>query len=195
MYLPTLKNATISFRRHLVLALRQLSMPRITENELLLVSKSNRETLNGFSRGVQLTSRSGKSIHELQVRVALDRIKLANLHLRQAATASRSKVPQYRTTVSRAYYAMYHAARAATYISIGGDDHEQHSVLPTKLPADFPNCDEWKNRLKIARLERNRADYDPYPAGDRYFGDSAEKMLQDARLLLRLARAYLQSKI
>lgn len=169
-------------------------MPRITENELLLVSKSNQETLKGFSRGAELTSRSGKSIHELQVRVALDRIKLANTHLKQAAAASRANTPLHRSTVSRAYYAMYHAARAVTYISIGGDDHEQHSVLPTKLPADFPNCDEWKNRLKNARFERNRADYDPYPEGDMKFSESAGEMLQNARILVKLARAYLQSK-
>lgn len=169
-------------------------MPRITENELLLVSKSNQETLKGFDRGAQLTSRSGKTIHELQVRVALDRIKLANLHLKQASAAARARPSQHRSTVSRAYYAMYHAARAATYISIGGDDHEQHSVLPTKLPADFPNCDEWKNRLKTARLERNRADYDPYPAGDMEFAGSAEELLQNARSLVKLARIYLKSK-
>lgn len=169
-------------------------MPRITENELLLVSKSNQETLKGFVRGAQLTSRSGKTIHELQVHVALDRIKLANLHLKQATAASRAKLPQNRSTVSRAYYAMYHAARAATYISIGGDDHEQHSVLPTKLPADFPNCDEWKNRLKMARLERNRADYDPYPAGDVEFSETAGELLQNARMLVKLARSYLQAK-
>ncbi|MGE8565258.1 MULTISPECIES: HEPN domain-containing protein [Achromobacter] len=169
-------------------------MPRITENELLLVSKSNQETLRGFARGVQLTTRSGRSIHELQVRVALDRLKLANLHLRQASAAARAKAPHHRATVSRAYYAMYHAARAVTYLAIGGDDHEGHSVLPMKLPADFPDCDEWKNRLKIARLERNRADYDPYPAGDVEFSDSAGELLQNARMLVKLSRAYLHSK-
>lgn len=170
-------------------------MPNISTNELLLISKSNQETLRGFSQGAQLTNRSGKSIRELQVRVALDRIKLANLHLRQASSASKTKIPQYRSTVSRAYYAMYHAARAVTYISIGGDDHEQHSVLPTKLPPDFPDCENWKNALKLARLERNRADYDPYPSGDNEFSKSAEQLLQNARTMLKVARVYLQSKI
>ena len=169
-------------------------MPRITESELLLVSKANQETLRGFSRGVQLSVRSGRSIQELQARVALDRLKLANLHLKQAITATRSQAPLHRTTVSRAYYAMYHAARAATYLAVGGDDHEQHSVLPTKLPADFPNCDDWKIKLKDARLERNRADYDPYPAGDMDFSVSARDMLLDARLLIKLTRVYLKLK-
>ena len=170
-------------------------MPKITEKELLLVSKSNQDALKGFALGVHLASRSGRSINELQVRVAQDRIKLAGLHLRQAATASRSTPPRHRTTVSRAYYAMYHAARAASYISIGGDDHEQHSVLATKLPGDFPDCNEWKNRLKTARLERNRADYDPYPAGDGDFSGSAGEIMKHARLMLKLARVYLQSKV
>lgn len=169
-------------------------MPRITESELLLVSKASQDTLKGFVRGVQLSTRSGRSIQELQARVAMDRLKLANLHLTQAVAASRTHTPLHRTTVSRAYYAMYHAARAATYLAIGGDDHEQHSVLPTKFPADFPDCDIWKNKLKDARLERNRADYDPYPAGDQDFSGSASTMLQDARLLIKQTRIYLRSK-
>lgn len=166
----------------------------ISENELLLVSKSNQETLKGFAKGISLTTRSGKTLPELQIRVAQDRIKLANLHLKQATIASRVTPAPHRTTISRAYYAMYHAARAVTYISIGGDDHEQHSVLPTKFPSDFPDYEEWRNKLKDARFERNRADYDPYPTGDIKFSDSAEKLLTNARLLVKLARTYIQSK-
>lgn len=169
-------------------------MPRITENELLLVSKASQEILKGFSRGVDLSNRSGKSIQELQMIVAKDRLKLANLHLRQAVGTSKLLEPLHRATISRAYYAMYHAARAATYISMGGDDHEQHSVLPGKIPADFPDCEVWKNKLKEARLERNRADYDPYPAGDINFSDQASEILKNARLLMKQTTVYLQSK-
>lgn len=169
-------------------------MATITDGELLLVSKATQEKLRDFSQGVQLFSRSGKSIKELQARVAKDRLRLANIHLNQALAASKVASPLHRTTISRAYYAMYHAARAATYLSFGGDDHEQHSVLPTKLPTDFPECDEWKNRLKEARLERNRADYDPYPGGDAEFKDSATRLVREARSFIKATRTYLLSK-
>ncbi|OZI36311.1 hypothetical protein CEG14_14970 [Bordetella genomosp. 1] len=129
------------------------------------------------------------------MKVAEDRLRLASLHLKQAAVAARATQPQYRATVSRAYYAMYHAARAATYLSYGGDDHEKHSDLPVKFPADFPDSEFWRNRLKLARLDRNRADYDPYPNGDLSFKHSAKEWLQDARVLVKKTRAYLGSKI
>lgn len=169
-------------------------MAKITEGELLLISKASQETLKGFSQGVQLSVRSGKSIDELKARVAMDRLRLAGMHLKAAYSAARAQPAQQRAAISRAYYSMYHAARAATYLAIGGDDHEQHSVLPGKLPADFPKSDEWKNKLKDARLERNRADYDPYPGGDVEFGDTAKRLVEDARSFMKLARAYLRTK-
>lgn len=169
-------------------------MARITESELLFVSKATQEVLKGLSQGVELSKRSGKSIKQLQVRVARDRLRLARSHLNAARAAADSHPPQHRTTVSRAYYAMYHAARAATYLAVGGDDHEQHSVLHGKLPADFPACNDWKNKIKDARLERNRADYDPYPQDEVAFSSAAKRLVQEAAAFVRTAKAYMKTK-
>lgn len=169
-------------------------MAKITDSELLLVSKAAQEKLRDFSQGVQLTMRAGASIKELQLRVANDRLKLAKLLLKDASATANARPTLYRTTVSRAYYSMYHATRAVTYVSFGGDDHEQHSVLPTKIPADFPDSDGWKNRLKEARLDRNRADYDPYPRGDSEFFEPADRLVREARSLVKIAQQYLRSK-
>jgi len=170
-------------------------MPPLTDSELLLISKSSQDTLKNFADGVALVRRARASIGKLQIRVARDRLKLAKMQLRDAVVAFQTTPTLYRTTVSRAYYAMYHAARAATYLSAGGDDHEKHNVLPTKFPADFPNSEVWKNRLKNARLERNRADYDPYPLDDAAFGGLATQMIAEAKQLIKLTQQYIKLRV
>ncbi|WP_194724220.1 HEPN domain-containing protein [Noviherbaspirillum malthae] len=169
-------------------------MAKITESELLLISKAPQEKLKHFSDGAKIAQRARTTIQKLQLRTANDRLRLARLQLKHAIIAYKAEKDQSRTVVSRAYYAMYHAARAVTYVSFGGDDHEQHSVLPTKLPHDLPNADIWKNKLKNARLERNRADYDPYPAGDAAFGTVAADLIDQAKELIKVAQIYLRSK-
>jgi hypothetical protein len=72
-----------------------------------------------------------------------------------------------------------------------GDDHESHSDLPKHIPNDFPNRNVWENCIKTARLERNRADYDPYPKLDRAFADAAKCTLESAQEFLPLVRQYL----
>ncbi|MFS2205821.1 HEPN domain-containing protein [Variovorax sp. Varisp36] len=169
-------------------------MPRITHSELLLISKANQEKLKNFADGVLLSARANRSISQLQWRVAEDRILLARRHLRDAKLASRTMPSLTRAIVSRAYYSMYHAARAATYVYHKGDDHEAHTALATKLPSDFPNCDIWKMRLKEARFDRNRADYDPYPLPDSTFKPIADRLLKEAKELIPLAAKYIKSK-
>ncbi len=90
--------------------------------------------------------------------------------MQHADRLMRARPPMCRVAVGRYYYGMYHAMRAVVYFHVTGDDHEQHSVLPRSMPADFPDADFWKNALKDARLRRNEADYDPYPMSDVSFG-------------------------
>jgi uncharacterized protein (UPF0332 family) len=99
-----------------------------------------------------------------------------------------------RLTISRAYYAMYHSLRAVAYIYHGGDDHQQHSDLPQRLPSDFPDVAIWGNQLKSAREYRNQADYDPYPKSIAYWRDIAQLVDSDSKVLLPLTRNYLRSK-
>src|SRR5690606_20302541 len=114
-----------------------------------------------LAAGASLVVRTGYEIGQLRRRAAMDRLELANTFLADAVAISDNPYSLWRTVVSRAYYASYHALRAVVFVHHGGDDHEQHTVLPTKLPKDFPNFRDWQNTIKNARFERNRADYDP----------------------------------
>jgi uncharacterized protein (UPF0332 family) len=162
-------------------------------DDLLFVSKSPKERLDYLAAGASLVLRTGLNVEQLRSRAALDRMALASSLLREARRLHRGDGLR-RTVVSRAYYAMYHACRAATFLSFGGDDHEQHTILPSKLPADFPDQGRWQNALKNARLERNRADYDPYPSKDKDFRAAADTLIADATALVTLARRYVESK-
>lgn len=169
-------------------------MSRITDSELLLVSKASAEKLKNFADGASLTARARRTIRQLQIRVATDRVRLARRHLKDAQLARTAATPSPRTVVSRAYYAIYHAARAVTYVHHEGDDHEGHTVLAQKLPPDFPDCDGWKNRIKEARYDRNRADYDPYPASDADFEASGVRLMREAKEMIVLASKYIREK-
>jgi uncharacterized protein (UPF0332 family) len=167
-------------------------MRKAKASELLFIAKANKEKLDALTAGAGLVKRTGYAIDELRVKATLDRFNLARAMLTYAEVALHSKL--YRTTVSRAYYSMYHGLRAATFYSFGGDDHEKHADLPSKLPADFPSRATWENALKIARFERNRADYDPYPRIDASFKVVAQTLTVDAQALIPVIKGYLKNK-
>lgn len=169
-------------------------MKKIKPDDLLFVSKSPKERLDYLAAGASLVERTGRNVKQLRCKAARDRIELAAAFLRDAKAGATNGVNMNRTTVSRAYYAMYHALRAATFLSHGGDDNEEHTKLPSKLPQDFPDAARWQDELKSARLERNRADYDPYPRQDQQFAQSAQALMLAAEELLKTARRYVRLK-
>jgi len=169
-------------------------MRRASSHDLLLISKALKDKLEAFAAGAFLVQRTGYNIPQLRAKAALDRFTFARYILRTADTISAMTPPMNRMVVCRSYYAMYHAFRAVTYFVHGGDDHEKHSDLPSKLPRDFPNRAVWENKLKNARLERNRADYDPYPRDESGFGTIAVDLLADAKSLMPVVKQYLQTK-
>lgn len=165
-----------------------------SDQRLLRVSESKKQELNAFKAGVHLEHASGRSIDDLLAQASADRLRLAEASLRDADRAMRSRPPMRRVAVGRYYYAMYHAIRSVVFFRTPGDDHEQHSELPGRMPADFPRADHWKNELKDARLRRNEADYDPYPVFDVSFRDPASHLKVEARVLVTEARNYLHTK-
>lgn len=90
-----------------------------------------------------------------------DRLLLAGEHLRAADQLIFSS--QYRSSISRHYYAMYHAARSIVYADYRGDDYEKHNVLAHHLPTKLPDLATREQQLTEARFLRNQADYDVYP--------------------------------
>lgn len=162
--------------------------------QLLRVAKGKKSDIDHWKEGAYLQSRTGKTIDELRYRAAADRYRLAAGFLRQAKRLNEGSPRMYRSAVSRCYYSMYHAMRAAVYVAHGGDDFEEHRVLPTNAPADLNNRASWSNSLKNARERRNAADYDPYPKGDSAWRSDALSLQTQASDFLREVKSYLTGK-
>lgn len=163
-------------------------------SRLIRIGKAKKREQAAWLEGVALERDACQSIQELRLRVVSARFRLALEMRRQCDTRLRESSAAYRLTISRSYYAMYHAMRAAAYIFHGGDDHELHSELPTKVPSDFPNSALWGNQLKSAREYRNQADYDPYPRGIAYWRGVAHGVSGDAGRLIPAVRGYLKGR-
>lgn len=169
-------------------------MPRAHAKDVLLVSKSNKKTLDSFRSGVSLESRTGYKIDMLVSKATVDRLELSRRLRLDAQAATKGAHRSFRSATSRAYYAMYHALRATAFFANGGDDYEEHSKLPSGIPRDFPDRHNWENDLKNARYDRNRADYDQYPKNDLIFAPIAAQLIQKANELFPVVRSYLQKK-
>jgi len=169
-------------------------MPRAHAKDLLFVSKSDKKTIASWKAGASLQERTGYQIDELRVKATADRIELSQRLCLAAKAAVRGRSKSYRSATSRAYYSMYHAFRAAAFFIHEGDDHEEHTKLPSGIPGDFPNKATWENDLKGARLDRNRADYDPYPKNDLMFKQMALELIKKADSLKAEVRTYLKNK-
>ncbi|WP_436525601.1 hypothetical protein [Actinoplanes sp. HUAS TT8] len=170
--------------------------PRAFDAELLRISKATKSELDFYGEGVHIVTATSRTLQELQHQASADRLALASSFLvaGQRFMRLRGAGPEYRSAISRFYYAMYHAARAVVYHVFGGDDHESHSKLPTKLPRDFVNAAVWTNDLKDARSRRNAADYDPYPMDNASWQSIANSLSVKAAQFLVVARQYLKRK-
>jgi uncharacterized protein (UPF0332 family) len=161
---------------------------------ILRVSEAPRQLVKDWKEGVSLEGEFACSIDDLLRKSAVARWRLGSEQLRDGKALLRLKRPVYRSAVSRFYYAMYHAFRAVTYLNNRGDDYQGHSDLPQSLPQDFPALGDWKLKLKNARLERNRADYESYPKSHTARARIAAALQSDATEALRLTRQYLLDK-
>lgn len=165
-----------------------------SDETLLAVSKAGKADLSAWGRGIHLEASTGRTLEELRHRVVADRIVLAaSLRVDGVACATES-TGAYRSAVSRFYYCIYQAGRAVVYFQKGGDDHQEHSSLPGQLPGDFPDRNRWLNAMTGARLDRNRADYDPYPKSPRAWRGTALSWQAVATDFLATCRAYLRLK-
>lgn len=164
------------------------------DSALLRVGKASKKDLKLYGEAAHLTKLMSKTISQLCEQVCVDRLAMADRLVLTGNKLMRTRPVEYRSAVSRYYYAMYHSVRAVVYYVHGGDDHQEHSTLPTKLPQDFPNNNIWLNDLKDARSFRNDADYDPYPFADTAWKPVAMQLASRAPQLATEARLYLHKK-
>src|SRR5262249_23054411 len=148
--------------------------------DLAKVSKSTISAINSARYGVHLFRSTGRTIEALVEQATKDRLRFGKHWLNVARLSLKLSPPQYRLSIGRAYYSMYHCARALAFFYHAGDDHEAHSELPRHLPKNFTDRANWENALKDARLLRNEADYEPYPVADSDFEVRAKDLVTRA---------------
>lgn len=158
------------------------------------VSEAKKNLHTDWAEGVSIEARSHRTLTQLTHRATADRFELALDFRRRSRILMRASPAPYRDAVSRLYYSMYHGARAVVFFTFGGDDNQDHRVLPGSLPDDFPNASMWSNRLKTARDNRNRADYDPFPKSSRFWQTVAANLADEVDEFIVLARRYLRGK-
>lgn len=178
---------------HVIIPNPQIAQPmsKISNERLNHIATRPKVDVDNLKAGEQLALQ-GHAIEQLLTVVTARRLELAARLGQDARKLLSSR--QFRSAVSRAYYSEYHTMRAVVYFATPGDDHEAHSVLPKNIPKDFPEREDWDMRMKNARLDRNRADYDAFPAKETAFADVAQRLCDESRKLLRIARKYLRSK-
>lgn len=168
-------------------------MPRsLTKRQqaLLRIAKATREEHDQWNLGAHIREQLQIGLDQARHQAVVDRLELASRFF--AAANAAFGEGRYRDATGRAYYAAYHALRAATFKATGGDDHEKHSDLPNHLPEDLPDPAASKNGLTTARLARNRADYDPYPKNDSAWRLAADETMAFAKTAIRDARRYVR---
>lgn len=166
-------------------------MPSLTlEDQVLLhISTSKRESLLSYSGGGQ--TRHPLPYNEMMKRVVSDRLALAGMHLRTGDLML--DAGQYRTSISRHYYAIYHAGRAVAFFDFSGDDHERHAELPNHIPSGISGSGEWSRRLNEARLTRNMADYDLYPVQSAAWHEDASNISIQASRFIAECQNFFES--
>ena len=166
----------------------------IDPNIRLRVSQAKKSLITNWGEGVFIEAQTGQTVTQLLHRATVDRFELSLDFRRRSRQLLSPPANNYRDAVSRLYYAMYHAARAVVFFTNGGDDNQDHQVLPGNIPGDFPNTAIWANRLKTARDNRNRADYDPFPKGPAFWRALASSLSNEVDEFIVVARQYLRGK-
>jgi uncharacterized protein (UPF0332 family) len=131
------------------------------------------------------------------LRVQQARLRLAKEHLDAALALQEMGVPgamrpEKRSVISRAYYAMFCAARAALSYHESADRNDHRNLPAWVRNAPFgpgPDRDRVVTALNKYRAARNEADYSPfYP---RPIGHDAAAAVKEARAVLRICTRWI----
>ncbi|MBR0969608.1 HEPN domain-containing protein [Bradyrhizobium japonicum] len=164
------------------------------EHELFKLQKFKKNQINHMQNGVRLAGLAGVPLEDLLRQASSARLKLAKRFLRSSRHLMSHRPVLYRDVVSRAYYSIYHSARAVSFLSHPGDDYEEHDKVATGLPPDLPDVEVWRNKIKDARLKRNEADYEPFMVSDPQFKRASATVLSTANDFIVVCSTYLRSE-
>src|ERR1035437_10487345 len=101
------------------------------------------------------------AIGAIQVEINANVVQLYTLGRNHYLFAVRQNNRSWRQKISRLYYAAYNVSRAIR-LCVNGDystDSSDHKKIDA-LPENFPNKNQYANRLTVLRDDRNLCDYD-----------------------------------
>lgn len=148
-----------------------------------------RRILEGFAEGADISW-----FDRTAVTVCKQWLRLAQHHLQVARSLVNSN-RNWRSVVSRSYYAVYAASRTVRFyvegsVKLDVDDHKRVGDLPN----DFPKKPEWSNFVVELRRDRNLADYEPWQHVRRSLTHSPNKALKKSAEFVGESRKYLRQR-
>ena len=148
-----------------------------------------RRILEAFAEGADLSW-----FDKASITVSKKWLGLAQHHLRVARLLA-SPSRNWRSVISRCYYAVYTSSRAIRYFVDGSvkPDAEDHKRVGD-LPRDFPNQSAWSNFANELRRDRNLADYEPWGHVRRSLTYEPADALEKAAQFVRESRNYLRRR-
>lgn len=121
--------------------------------------------------------------------------ELANYRLERAkemltASEDNLNVKQYRTSLNRSYYAIFHAMRAVN--SLEGYDSSKHSGVIAFFTQTFLKTEKIDRSIakiiKESSYLREKSDYDDFYIASK---DEAEKQLENAKVFVSAVEDYM----
>ena len=121
--------------------------------------------------------------------------ELANYRLQRAkemltASEDNLNVKQYRTSLNRSYYAIFHAMRAVN--SLEGYDSSKHSGVIAFFTQTFLKTEKIDRSMakiiKESSYLREKSDYDDFYIASK---DEAEKQLENAKVFVSAVEDYM----
>ena len=107
------------------------------------------------------------------------------------ASEENLKIEQYRTSLNRSYYAIFHAMRAVNILE--GYDSSKHSGVIAYFTQTFLKTElldrELSKIIKEASYLREKSDYDDFYIASK---DEALKQLENAKIFLKMISEFIK---
>ena len=119
--------------------------------------------------------------------------RLARAKEMLSASESNIKIGQYKTSLNRSYYAVFHAMRSANILQ--GFDSSKHSGVIAYFTKEYLKTERLDRGLAIIIKEssfcREKSDYDDFYVAGRV---EAEEQLKEAKYFVQQVEKYVSSR-